>query len=124
MDRNRVKANNKDSYRYYFELHARNRQYNVEPHHIYNMDEKGFLIGITLRQKRVFSRQLWEQKRVTAGLQDGSREWITVLATVCTDGSSLDPAVIDRGKGALRSGWVHDVEAGKHQVFCTTSLSG
>jgi hypothetical protein len=61
MDRNRVKADNKDSYRHYFKLlHSKIRQYNVEPRHIYNMDEKGFLIGITSRQKRVFSRQLWE----------------------------------------------------------------
>jgi hypothetical protein len=92
MDRNRVKADNRGSYCHYFEpLHANIRQYNVEPRHIYNMDEKGFLVGITSRQRRVFSRHLWEQKRVPAGFQDGSREWVTVLATVCADGSSLDP---------------------------------
>jgi hypothetical protein len=125
MDRNRVKADNKDNYCHYFEfLHARIQQYNVEPRHIYDMDEKGFLIGITSRQKRVFSRKLWEQKRLTAGLQDGSRQRTTVFTTVCADGSSLDPAVIYKGKGALCSSWVHDVEAGKHQVFCTTSPSG
>jgi hypothetical protein len=89
-----------------------------------NLDENGFLIGITSRQKRVFSRQLWEHKRVTAGLQDSSRDRITVLATIGADGSSLDPAVIYERKGALRSGWVHDVEAGKHQVVCTASPSG
>jgi hypothetical protein len=125
MDRDRVKADNRDSYRHHFNLlHAKIRQYNVEPRHIYNMDEKGFLISITSRQKRVFSKQLWEQNRVTAGLQDGSREWITILATVCADGSSLDPAIVYEGKGELRSSWVHDVEAGRHQVFSTTSPSG
>jgi hypothetical protein len=125
MDRNRVKANSEHSYRHYFELlHSKIQQYEVEPQHIYNMDEKGFLIGITSRQKRVFSRQLWEQKKVTAGLQDGSREWITILALVCADGSSLDPSVIFEAKGGLRTQWVHDVEAEKHQVFFTTSLTG
>jgi hypothetical protein len=75
MDCDRVKADNRDSYCHYFELlHARIRQYNVEPRHIYHMDEKGFLIGITSRQKRIFSKQLWGQRRVTAGLQEGSRE--------------------------------------------------
>jgi hypothetical protein len=88
------------------------------------MDKKGFLIGITSRQKRAFPQQLWKQKRVTAGLQDGSQACITVLATVCTNGSFLDPAVIFKGKGALWSGWVHNIEVRKHQVFCTTSLSG
>jgi hypothetical protein len=69
------------------------------------MDEKGFLIGITSRQKGVFSRKIWEQKRVTAGLQDGSRQWITVFATVCADGSSLDPAVIYEGRHFAAAGY-------------------
>jgi hypothetical protein len=61
MDCNRVKADNRDSYHHYFKLlHAKIQQYNVEPQHIYNMDKKGFLIGITSKQKRVFSKQLWE----------------------------------------------------------------
>jgi hypothetical protein len=61
MHRNRIKADNKDSYCHYFEfLYAKIRKYNVASRHIYNMDEKGFLIGITLRQKRVCSRQLRE----------------------------------------------------------------
>jgi hypothetical protein len=55
MDRDRVKADGRDSYCYYFELlYAKISQYNVKPRHIYNVDEKGFLISITLRQKRVF----------------------------------------------------------------------
>jgi hypothetical protein len=125
MDRNCVKANNRDGYHHYFKLlHAKIQQYNVEPRYIYNMDKKGFLIGITSRQKRVFSKQLWEQKRVTAGLQDGSQEWITVLATICADGSLLDLAVIYKEKGKLCSSWVHNVEAGRHQVFSTTSPTG
>jgi hypothetical protein len=73
MDHNCVKADNRDSYCHYFKLlYAKTRQYNVEPWHIYNMDKKGFLISITSRQKCIFSKQLWGQKRVTAGLQDGS----------------------------------------------------
>jgi hypothetical protein len=31
---------------------------------------------------------------VRASLQDGSREWITSLATVCADGEVLPPGVI------------------------------
>jgi hypothetical protein len=59
MDRTRVKADSEHSYRHYLELlYAKIRQYDVEPRHIYNMDEKGFLAGVTLRQKRIFSRQL------------------------------------------------------------------
>jgi hypothetical protein len=32
------------------------RKYKVEEENVYNMDEKGFLMGITGRSKRVFSR--------------------------------------------------------------------
>jgi hypothetical protein len=78
------------------------------------MDEKGFLFGVTSSRKRVFLKKLWEQKKVTAAIQDGKRKCITVLATICADGSSLDLGVIFEGKGVLRSSWVHDVEPGKH----------
>jgi hypothetical protein len=125
MDKTRVKADSEHSYHHYFELlHAKIQQYDIAPWHIYNMDEKGFLAGVTSRQKRIFSRQLWEQKKVTAGLQDGSREWITILALVCADRSSLDPSVLFEAKGGLRTGWVHDIEPEKHQVFFTTSPTG
>jgi hypothetical protein len=89
MDRNRHKADSKEKYKAYFRLlHDKLREYEVEAENVYNMDEKGFLMGITGRSKRVFSRQFWEQKRVSAALQDGSREWITVLACVCADGQA------------------------------------
>jgi hypothetical protein len=79
MDRNRHQADLGDKYKPYFDLlNDKMTEYNVEPRHTYNMDEKGFLIGITSRSKRVFSRQLWEKKEVTEALQDGSREWITL----------------------------------------------
>jgi hypothetical protein len=65
----------------YFELlHHKIVQYEVEPCNTYNMDEKGFMIGITGRSKRVFSRLQWEKKKVREALQDGSREWVTVMA--------------------------------------------
>ncbi|KAF7570014.1 hypothetical protein PtrM4_100160 [Pyrenophora tritici-repentis] len=88
------------------------------------MDEKGFLVGITSRSKRIFSKRLYERKEVTKALQDGSREWTTLLACICADGTKIPPAIIYQGKGALRSGWVEDVEVNKHNVFVATSPSG
>jgi hypothetical protein len=50
MDRDRVKADSEHSYRHYFKLiHVKIQQYNIEARHIYNMDAKGFLIGVTSR---------------------------------------------------------------------------
>jgi hypothetical protein len=125
MDRNRHQADSEYSYRLYFELlHRKIRKYNVDARHIYNMGKKGFLVGITSRSKRVFSKQLWPQKKVTAALQDSNREWITILACVCADGTALDSSIIYQGKGALRSGWLQDVEPGNLHSFYATSPTG
>ncbi|EUC26712.1 hypothetical protein COCCADRAFT_46307, partial [Bipolaris zeicola 26-R-13] len=88
------------------------------------MDEKGFLLGVTSRSKRVFSRQLWDQKKVRAALQDGNREWITTIGCICADGSSIDPVVVFEGKEGLHDRWLRDLEVGKHQLFCCTTTSG
>ena len=57
LDRNRLKADNAFMYSLYFELMKRKiEQYNIDSRYIYNMDEKGFLIGILSKMKRVFSR--------------------------------------------------------------------
>jgi hypothetical protein len=125
IDRERHQADSGVKYTMYFDLlHQKLQEYDIEPENTYNMDEKGFLIGITTRSKRVFSKQLWEAKQVTAALQDGNREWVTVIACICGDGSALDPALIYEAKGELRNTWVSDVEVGKHQVFMATSPSG
>ena len=68
------------------------------------MDEKGFLLGITTRLKRVFSRQLYESKEVRQAIQDGSREWISLIACICADGSAIKPALIyQAASGSLQS---------------------
>ena len=58
------------------------------------MDEKGFLIGILAKIKRVFSRRKYEEGGIRQMIQDGNREWITTIACIYADGSSLTPALI------------------------------
>jgi hypothetical protein len=87
MDRTRHLADSESKYRLYFELlYQKITEYQIEAADTYNMDEKGFLIGILGRSK---SRRMWEKKEVTASLQDGSREFLTLLACCCADGSAL-----------------------------------
>ncbi|KAI1513268.1 Tc5 transposase DNA-binding domain containing protein [Pyrenophora tritici-repentis] len=126
MDRTRHLADSESKYRLYFELlHRKITEYHLEARDIYNMDEKGFLIGLIGRSKRIFSRRQWEKKEVRASLQDGSREFLTVLACCCADGSSLPPALIYAAKnGAIRSSWVEDIKAGEHEVFVSSSPTG
>ncbi|KAF2026316.1 hypothetical protein EK21DRAFT_103376 [Setomelanomma holmii] len=86
-------------YSLYFDLlYGKITQYDVEPAHTYNMDEKGFAIGVIGKQKRIFSKRMWQSREVSQVLQDGSREWITVLAGVCADGSTLPPGLIYASK--------------------------
>jgi ParB-like chromosome segregation protein Spo0J len=126
MDAVRHKADSKHKYKLYFDLlHQKMQQYDIQQCNSYNMDEKGFMIGVTGRSKHVFSRRQWEKKEVQATLQDGSREWVTVLATVCGDGSALPPGIIYQStNSSLQASWVADIEAGKHNVFVTSSPSG
>jgi hypothetical protein len=35
------------------------KEYNVEPSHIFNMDENGFMIGVLRRSKRVFDNEVY-----------------------------------------------------------------
>ena len=126
MDSNRHKADSEDKYRLYFDLlRDKIKEYNIEPRHTYNMDEKGFLTGVIGRSKRVFSRQMWERKEVRAALQDGSREWITLLACVCADGSALPPSLIYQSTNKdIQSSWVQDIKARTHSVHVSSSPSG
>ena len=50
---------------------------------------------------------------------------MTLLASVCADGSALPPGLIFTGTdNTLQSSWVEDVEPGIHEVFCTATPSG
>jgi hypothetical protein len=126
MDRNRHQADSEAKYRSYFDLlKSKIAEYDIDPRYTYNMDEKGFLIGITGRSKRVFSRRMWEQKEVRESLQDGSREWVTVVACVCADGSVLPPSLIfESANKAIYSAWVDSVNASNHSVLISSSPSG
>jgi hypothetical protein len=126
MDRTRHKSDSLLNYELYFDLlHSKIEKYDVKPHNIVNMDEKGFIMGKLNCSERVFSRQMWEAKEVTATLQDGSREWITLLAAIRADGEMLPPGLIyASASSTLRNTWVADIEARKHDVFFSSSPSG
>jgi hypothetical protein len=125
IDRNRHQADSRERYQLYFDLlHSKIQQYSVEARNTYNMDEKGFFVGITARSKRIFTKRTWVEEKRTAAIQDGSRKWITLLACVCASGEALPPALIYQGSSGLQSSWLDDVEVGKHEVFFSNSPTG
>jgi hypothetical protein len=58
------------------------------------MDEKGFLIGVINDSYRVFNKESKKAGTLRGIGQDGNRELITCIASVCQDGTYLPPALI------------------------------
>ena len=86
-------------------------KYNLTAENIYNWDEKGFLIGLALKMKRIMSRQSHEEGKLQGAMQDGSREFITLLACICADMTALPAALIYQGKSQdLMDTWLDDLE--------------
>jgi hypothetical protein len=106
----------------YFDLlESKISEHSVLPENSYNIDEKGFMIRRTGRSKRVFSRALWESKQVTDSLQDGNREWVSVLACIGADGTALPPGIIFEGlHGNIRDTWVEEITE-ETPIFATSS---
>ena len=94
---NSSRKRSKSAYYYalYFKLLARKiTQYEVKPEDTYNMDKKGFLLGQLLKVRRIFSRAAFKSGRIKYVIQDGNREWITLIATIYADGTHLSPGLI------------------------------
>ena len=79
-------------------------KYNVTAENIYNWDEKGFLLGIASTVKRIMSKEALKSGRRRFARQDGSREFISLLACICADGSWLLPSLIYQGE-------LHDLQS-------------
>jgi hypothetical protein len=75
IDSVRHQADSGYKYKLYFDLlFTKIQEYEIEPGNTYNMYEKGFMIGVLGRSKRVFSKNTWVKKRVRAPTQDSNRE--------------------------------------------------
>ncbi|KAI9034731.1 uncharacterized protein KD926_006352 [Aspergillus affinis] len=89
------------------------------------MDEKGFLIGVLAKGKRIFSKKAFERDGMKQRLQDGNREWITTIACICADGTSLSPGLIYQAVSSkLQDSWLQDFEVSQHKCFFASSPSG
>jgi hypothetical protein len=86
-------------------------KYNITAENIYNWDEKGFLIGLVLKLKRIMSRSAYDEGKLQGAAQDGSREFITLLAAICADMTVLPAALIYQGKSRdLMDTWLDDLD--------------
>jgi hypothetical protein len=68
------------------------------------------------------AREALESRRILGAIQDGSREFISLLACVCADGTAIPPALIYKGESNdLRDSWVEDVDASEDVYFAASS---
>ncbi|XP_044715550.1 DDE superfamily endonuclease domain-containing protein [Hirsutella rhossiliensis] len=122
----RKRADNASRYRAYYELIGEKiEKYDIPPCNTYNVDEKGFLLGVINRTKRVFSVRAKKQGKLIGAAQDGNRSWITFLACVCQDLTALPPFLIYQGKpGQVQDSWLTEFDPEHQAAFFTTSETG
>ena len=84
-------------------------KYGILDQDTYNFDETGFMMGIITSQSVVTGSERRGGKRKV--VQQGNREWATVIETICADGTALPPYVILAGKQHI-STWYQDGNLG------------
>jgi len=89
------------------------------------MDEKGFLLGVLQKMRRIFSLLMFESGQLLGASQDGIRTWITLLACICMDGTCIPPAIIFQAQsGDILDTWLKDFEGEETPCAFASSPSG
>jgi len=80
--------------KYYIQLLERVERFHILPLNIHNFDEKDFLVGVSRKKKRIVAAALLLTKQLLRSSHDGNREFITLITSICADGSYIPPALI------------------------------
>jgi hypothetical protein len=96
LDKERALAENPEVITAWFKLFFDTiAKHNIYIDDVYNIDEKRFLMGVIKNVKVIVSRHKKKSYYIT---QDGSREWITLIECISTNGRVLDLYFIFKGK--------------------------
>jgi len=64
-------------------------------------------------------------KKVLGSIQDGSREFISLLVCICADGTAIPPGLIYQGEsGDLQDVWLDDFDASSELAYFAVSKKG
>ena len=74
---------------------------------MYNVNEKGFLIGYLTRIRRIFNKVSFKRGLLKGAGHDSNWEQITLIACICADGSKLSPGLIYARK-TVQDIWLQD----------------
>ncbi|KAH8915073.1 hypothetical protein BT69DRAFT_1230829 [Atractiella rhizophila] len=92
------------------------KEYEIEQaDQFWNFDEKGFMLGVAQKTRVVVRRG--EAGRDATFIQDGNREWITVVESVNAAGDTANPMIIFAGNNLMES-WVEDPIKNAH--YCVS----
>jgi hypothetical protein len=107
------------------QLREKIEKYHIPFTNIYNVDEKGFLIGLSRSMKRIVSIEALKSKRLLGSSQDGSREFITLIASISAAPGHLPPALIYQGHSHdLQDTWLDDFDHSTEEAFFASSEKG
>ena len=108
LDKERAAATSPETVQRWFDLVARTiKDYNIRQEDVYNMDEKGYAMGIGGKAKVVVSRH----DPYAFQTQCGSREWVSTIECISADGRILNHFLIFKGVN-YKKDWFKVLENG------------
>lgn len=79
------------------------------------------MIGVGSITKRDVTVEQLQSGELSGAKQDGNREFISLLACICADGSCCPPALVYQGKSHdLRSSWIEDLQESQLAIFAAS----
>jgi DDE superfamily endonuclease len=68
------------------------------------------------------TKEAYKSGRIRFAARDGNREFISLLAYACADGTSIPSALIYQGaSGDLQDTWMHDLNKGEEAYFASVA---
>jgi hypothetical protein len=92
---------------------------------MWNIDEKGFLIGLIHVMRCIVPIAALLKGLTKGSIQDGSREFITLIAAVSATGNVMPPALLYSSEsGDLQDTWLEDFDETSQSAYFGASQKG
>jgi hypothetical protein len=97
-------------------LYSVRQHYNIPPHRLFNMDQKGVLLGQAQAARIIFNSLRKSSESSAFRQEPGSREFVTIIKCVSAAGMLLQPPIIFKAKhyhekwldiGGNRANWAY-----------------
>ncbi len=89
------------------------------------MNEKDFLLELLQKTRRVFSLKHLDSDKLLSAGQDGNREWITLIATICMNMTHIPPSIIYQTiSGNIQDSWLTEYDPKEQSCFFASSATG